>query len=333
MTQLASFLSAILSLQAITILGIGDDLFDIRWRHKFFIPAFASIPLLIVYFVDFGVTSIVLPIPLQSLVGKELIDLGVFYYIYMAACAIFCPNSINILAGINGIEVMQSIVIALLLVLNDALYLTTDYPHPAVDSHLFSLYFLLPFLGVSLALFAHNKYPARVFVGDTYCYFAGMVFVVVSVLGHFSKTLMLLLIPQVANFLYSAPQLFHVIPCPRHRLPRFNSRTGLLEPSVTSWAPERQPAPPLAAVIRLLGRLRLLKVVTAADKETGEERLEETSNLTILNLWLVWRGPLREDRLAWELTALQVACGLFGLFVRHKLALLVFKEDNWGVPL
>ncbi|KAI3402177.1 hypothetical protein diail_106 [Diaporthe ilicicola] len=332
-SKLASFLSAILSLQAITILGIGDDLFDIRWRHKFFIPAFASIPLLIVYHVDFGVTSIVLPIPLQSLVGKELVDLGVIYYIYMAACAIFCPNSINILAGINGIEVMQSIVVALLLVLNDALYLTTEYPHPAVDSHLFSLYFLLPFLGVSFALFAHNKYPARVFVGDTYCYFAGMVFVVVSVLGHFSKTLMLLLIPQVANFLYSAPQLFHIIPCPRHRLPKFNSRTGLLEPSVTPWTAEKQPRRHIGTVIRLLEKLRLLKVVTIADKETGEERFVETSNLTILNLWLVWRGPLREDRLAWELTAFQVACGLFGLFVRHKLALLVFKEDNWGVAV
>ncbi|KAK5624920.1 hypothetical protein RRF57_000636 [Xylaria bambusicola] len=74
--QLASFLSAIISLQSITLLGIGDDLFDIRWRHKFFIPAFASIPLLIIYFVDFGVTSIVLPTFLQPYVGRELIDLA-----------------------------------------------------------------------------------------------------------------------------------------------------------------------------------------------------------------------------------------------------------------
>ncbi len=26
---------------------------------------------------------------------------------------------------------------------------------------------------------------------------------------------------QIANFLYSVPQLFHVVPCPRHRLPKF----------------------------------------------------------------------------------------------------------------
>ncbi|KAI0159135.1 putative UDP-N-acetylglucosamine:dolichyl phosphate N-acetylglucosamine-1-phosphate transferase [Pestalotiopsis sp. NC0098] len=329
-SKLASFLSAIISLQSISILGIGDDLFDIRWRHKFFIPAFASIPLLVIYFVDFGVTSIVLPTVLQPYVGRELLDLGFLYYGYMAAFCIFSPNSINILAGINGIEVLQSIVIALLLVFNDALYLITPYPHPATDSHLFSLYFLLPFLGVSCALFLHNKYPARVFVGDTYCYFAGMVFVVVSILGHFSKTLLLLMIPQVFNFCYSVPQLFGLIPCPRHRLPHFNARSGLLEPSVTRWEADfnKQPRPPVAAVIRLLGKLRLLRVVED-DEDTG--KILETTNFTILNLWLVWRGPLREDRLAWEITAMQVAVGLFGLFVRHRLALLVFREDNLGM--
>ncbi|RYP35691.1 hypothetical protein DL768_010971 [Monosporascus sp. mg162] len=321
-SKLASFLSAIISLHSITILGFGDDLFDIRWRHKFFIPAFASIPLLVVYFVDFGVTSIVLPTFLQPYAGRELLDLGVLYYVYMAALCIFSPNSINILAGINGIEVSQSIVIATLLALNDILYLITPYPHPATDSHLFSLYFLLPFLGVSFALLAHNWYPARVFVGDTYCYFAGMVFVVVSILGHFSKTLILLLLPQIFNFVYSTPQLFKLVPCPRHRLPHFNARTGLLEPSVTRWEPDKQPHPAVLRALRLLARLRLLSL----KEEQGLVR--ESSNFTILNLWLVWRGPMREDRLATEITLMQLVLGLLGLVVRHKLALLIFREDN-----
>ncbi|KAI1457488.1 glycosyl transferase family 4-domain-containing protein [Annulohypoxylon moriforme] len=324
--KLASYLSAILCLQSITLLGIGDDLFDIRWRHKFFIPAFASIPLLIIYFIDFGVTSIVLPTFLQPYAGRELFDLGIFYYGYMSAFSIFSPNSINILAGINGIEVSQSIVIALLLVFNDCLYLMTPYPHPATDSHLFSLYFLLPFLGVSFALLIHNWYPARAFCGDTYCYFAGMVFVVVSILGHFSKTLILLLIPQIFNFVYSTPQLFGLIPCPRHRLPHFNARTGLLEPSVTKWEEDKQPRPIIARALRLLAQFKLLRI-----KEDEEGRIVETSNFTLINLWLVWRGPMREDRLAIELTVMQALLGLFGLFVRHRLALLIFREDNLNI--
>ena len=54
----------------------------------------------------------------------------------------------------------------------------------------------------------------------------------------------------------------------------------------------------------------------------------ESSNLTILNLFLVWLGPMREDRLAIRILAVQGVCGVLGLLVRHKLALLVFERDN-----
>ena len=319
--QLASYLSGLLSLQCIVILGLGDDLLDIRWRHKVLIPAFGAIPMLIVYFVDFGVTQVVVPVPLQGYLG-DIVDLGWLYYAYMAAVAIFCPNSINMLAGINGVEVAQSLVIALLLIANDALYLAplTPFPHPATDSHLFSIYFLLPFVGVSLALLCHNWYPSRVFVGDTYCYFAGMVFAVVGILGHFSKTLLLLFLPQIFNFGYSLPQLFKLIPCPRHRLPRFDPETELLHTSVTRW--ERPPCLLLAVCLEILHALRLIHLT----KKDG--LIVESTNLTILNLWLVWMGPMREDRLAWHMVGVQTACGLLGLFIRHRLALLVFQQDN-----
>lgn len=278
--------------------------------------------MLIVYFVDFGVTQVVVPVPLQPYLGST-IDLGWLYYAYMAAVAIFCPNSINMLAGINGVEVAQSLVIAVLLIANDVLYLApiTPYPHPATDSHLFSLYFLLPFVGVSAALLCHNWYPSKVFVGDTYCYFAGMVFAVVGILGHFSKTLLLLFIPQIFNFLYSTPQLFNLIPCPRHRLPKFNSVTGLLDASVTEWTVP--PSPLVATALNLLHTLRLVRVTK---NEQGQ--IVESTNLTILNLWLVWAGPMKENQLAWSMVAVQTFCGLAGLFVRHRLALLVFREDN-----
>ncbi|KAK5624921.1 hypothetical protein RRF57_000637 [Xylaria bambusicola] len=153
-----------------------------------------------------------------------------------------------------------------------------------------------------------------------------MVFVVVSILGHFSKTLILLLIPQIFNFVYSVPQLFGLVPCPRHRLPHFNARTGLLEPSVTRWETRKQPHPIISHALRLLAQFQLLRL-----KQDEGGRIVETSNFTILNLWLVWRGPMREDRLAIEITVMQTLVGLFGLFVRHRLALLIFREDNWSL--
>ena len=326
--KLASYLSAILSLQSVVLLGIGDDLFDIRWRHKLFIPAFAAIPMLVVYFVDYGVTNVVVPVQLERYLGN-MVHLGWLYYVYMAAIAIFCPNSINILAGINGIEVSQSIVIGFLLLANDVLSLYAapkrPNPHPATDPHLFSIYLLLPFIGVSVGLWWHNWYPAKVFVGDTYCYFAGMVFAIVGILGHFSKTLLLLLVPQIANFIYSAPQLFRLVPCPRHRLPSFNARTGLLEPSVTSWQ-----QPPTGFVALFLNLLESFPVPLLEVRRNAKGEIVESTNFTILNLWLVWFGPLREDRLAIGLLSMQMLCGVAGLFARHKLALLVFRQDNRG---
>lgn len=282
--------------------------------------------MLVVYFVDYGVTNVVVPVQLEKYLGT-LIDLGWIYYVYMASVAIFCPNSINILAGINGIEVAQSLIIAMLLLLNDTLSLyaapADPNPHPATDPHLFSIYLLLPFIGVSMALWWHNWYPAKVFVGDTYCYFAGMVFVIIGILGHFSKTLLLMFIPQIFNFLYSAPQLFHVIPCPRHRLPHFNSRTGLLEPSVTRW--QQPPNKVLSNVLKTLARLPIPLVAITEDDQGN---IVQSTNFTVLNLWLVWFGPQKEDRLAIGIIGAQTTIGIMGLLVRHKLALLVFRQDN-----
>lgn len=83
------------------------------------------------------------------------------------------------------------------------------------------------------------------------------------------------------------------------------------------------PKAPLGIALKFLDKLHLLRVTTNL-----EGQVIETTNLTILNLWLVWRGPLREDRLAKELLAMQTVVGLLGLFVRHRLALWIFTADN-----
>jgi UDP-N-acetylglucosamine--dolichyl-phosphate N-acetylglucosaminephosphotransferase len=40
-----------------------------------------------------------------------MVDLGIFFYIYMAMLTVFNTNAINIYAGINGLEVGQSLII------------------------------------------------------------------------------------------------------------------------------------------------------------------------------------------------------------------------------
>ena len=81
---------------------------DLKWRHKFIVPTIASVPILVTYK---GLTCVVVPKLLRGLIGSRMIDLDFVYYIYMGMLAIFCTNTINIYAGLNGLEVGQSIVI------------------------------------------------------------------------------------------------------------------------------------------------------------------------------------------------------------------------------
>ncbi|KAJ2707795.1 tunicamycin resistance protein [Coemansia spiralis] len=217
--RLGQYLSALLSLQSMVFLGFADDVIDLRWRFKLLLPTIASIPVLVVYYIGHGVTHVVLPVFMRTWLGTNTVDLGALYYVYMGLMAVFCTNAINILAGINGVEVGQSLIIALSIIAKDIANINSDNPE-AGYYHLFTLYLLLPFVSVSGALYYWNVHPARVFVGDTYCYFAGMTFAVCGILGHFSKTLLLLFVPQIFNFVYSAPQIFGLVPCPRHRLPK-----------------------------------------------------------------------------------------------------------------
>lgn len=66
---------------------------------------------------------------------------------------------------------------------------------------------------------AEMQVPSQSIPGDSFCYFTGMAFSAVAIQGHFSKTLILFFIPQILNFILFCPQLFHLVHCPRHRLP------------------------------------------------------------------------------------------------------------------
>lgn len=227
--KLTEFITALLSITCMLFLGFGDDVLDLKWRHKFILPTAAALPMLMVYASNHGPTNVAVPIMLQPWLGVDL-HLGPLYYIFMGCLSIFCTNSINILAGVNGLEVGQCVVIALSMLANNIIQLAffVDGDQQRMWNNLFSIYILLPFLGVSLGLLYHNWFPSAVFVGDTYCYFAGMTFAVSGILGHNPKTLLLFHIPQVVNFVFSVPQLMNTraIPCPRHRMPGFVPETG-----------------------------------------------------------------------------------------------------------
>lgn len=223
---LVEYNAALASICFMILLGFVDDVLDVPWRVKLVLPSIAALPLLMAYA---GHTTIVVPKPLIPYVGLEVLDLGWMYKLYMGLLAVFCTNSINIHAGINGLEVGQTVVIASAILIHNIMQIGASKDNSEYQqAHAFSIYLVQPLFATSLALLSYNWYPSSVFVGDTYTYFAGMTMAVVGILGHYSETLLIFFAPQVLNFLLSLPQLAGIIPCPRHRLPRFDPQTGLL---------------------------------------------------------------------------------------------------------
>ena len=192
--------ASLLSICFMIFLGFSDDILDLRWRYKLILPTIASIPLLIAYS---GSTSILIPKIFSNLLGFHVLNLGIMFKIYMSLLAVFCTNAINIYAGINGLEVGQSIIIGISIFFYNIIEITLGN----VEQNIFSLAIILPFIMTSFGLFFFNKFPSKCFIGDTYCYFAGMTFACAGILGHFSKTLLLFFIPQILNFLISLPQV------------------------------------------------------------------------------------------------------------------------------
>jgi UDP-N-acetylglucosamine--dolichyl-phosphate N-acetylglucosaminephosphotransferase len=243
-------------------------------------------------------------IVIDSQSNGSLVNLGIFYLVYMSMLAVFCTNAINIYAGINGLEAGQSYIIACAVLVHNLMEIHSGR---LVENHLFSVMLMMSFVAVTLGLLSHNWYPASVFVGDTYCYFAGMTFSVVAILGHFSKTLLLFFIPQIINFLWSTPQLFKLVPCPRHRLPRYDAGTGTMHPSTFPCQPQEY---------RWLKALLMLKPDATA-----------IPNMTVINLCLQLFGPLTERSLSVALLIFQAACCSFGLLCRYYIAQFFFENS------
>lgn len=308
--QLTIFNSALFSICFMIFLGFTDDTLDLKWRYKIFLPTIASLPLLVAYS---GSTSLFVPSAFRGLfmTGEHLtplgaildlfvtvdtqaygaiIDLGGVFLLFMGLLAVFCTNAINIYAGINGLECGQSYIIACSILFFKLYELSFA---PLTDDRLFSLVFIIPFLATALGLLRHNWFPADVFVGDTFCYFAGMTFAVVGIHGHFSKTLLLLFIPQILNFLYSIPQLFKIIPCPRHRLPRADPTTHLLHCSTFPCKSSEY---------------KLFKV--RADDT-------ECPNCTLICLVLRIFGPMSERNLCMTLLAIQCVNTILVFVIRY----------------
>lgn len=302
--------------------------------------------------------------------------IGPLYYVYMSLLSTFSTNSINILAGINGSEASQAVIIGISVILNDLVFLPWPFGFriplhllggqaeldvggswkagmaygsvELVERHLFSLYFMLPLVGVCSGFLYHNWWVSphldfdRLTLRESHC---NVVIKQVSCTsipwrhallryrygicrgwnsGAFLEDASVVLLAPNLQFLIvvstiiwtgslsqaSCPKVnslvfltlmgcYFVLICFPPVSRRFDKETGLLYPSKAEVP--KDPSKLTSLVLKTLSTLRLTEI--SIDPETGRT---QATNFTILNVFLLWFGPMKEDALVKVLIRAQV---------------------------
>lgn len=168
-------LSAILGA---AFVGMMDDLFDLRQRHKALLPFIIALPFAVAV-----PSSIVLP-------HVVTVDLGPFMPLAAAFAVTCAANAANMLEGFNGLGTGLGVIMSLSLVI-------LCLVHGRLDG----LYILIPLLGGLVAFLWFNKYPAAVFPGDTMTLFMGAAIAVAGILSQLHVQTAFIFIPMIVEFL------------------------------------------------------------------------------------------------------------------------------------
>ncbi|MDP2925987.1 MAG: glycosyl transferase family 4 [Nanoarchaeota archaeon] len=168
-TKIFAMLSIVLIL---AIVGLVDDL--LGWRHgglsvrfRIFLVFAASIPLVVI---NAGNHTINLPF-----LGE--LSLGLIYPLILVPIGIAgATTTYNFLAGFNGLEAGQGIII--LSFLSFVAYVTGN-PWLSIVG--------LCMVASLIAFYVFNKYPAKVFPGDIMTYSVGALIACMAILGNFEK--------------------------------------------------------------------------------------------------------------------------------------------------
>jgi len=174
-------LSAILCIAILSYMGLIDDLFQLPSYWKFFLPAIASVPLVAVIIIA-NQSKMFLPF-----IG--LYDFGIYYAILLVPLAIVvASNFTNMLAGFNGIEVGMGIIAFLSLSIYS---LYTGNVNVAFIS--------FPMLASLVAFYLFNKYPSKIFPGDSGTYLIGGAIAATVIIGNMEGFGALLLFPHAID--------------------------------------------------------------------------------------------------------------------------------------
>jgi len=157
--------------------GMMDDLFDLRQRHKAFLPFVLALP--------FGAVAdshVVIPHIAE-------LDFGPWMML-VAAFAVTCAaNAANMLEGFNGLGTGLGIIMSFTLIILCIIHNRTD-----------GAYVITPLIGALIAFLWFNKFPARIFPGDTMMLFMGAAIAVAGMLSNLQFQTAFMFLPMIVEF-------------------------------------------------------------------------------------------------------------------------------------
>jgi len=184
-------LASVISLSIITVIAYTDDVSGwkkgfVRWK-KPLITLIAVIPLLPFLWDRTVIFILGVPIELPFLVYPLiLVPIGF----------IVATNAVNLLGGFNGLETLMAII-----GLSTLAWFAQDTVFLPV---------LLVAISGLIAFLWFNRYPSKVFPGDTLTYFVGALFAIVAVMGYFQTMTIMIMMPYILEGLIKSREIHYI---------------------------------------------------------------------------------------------------------------------------
>lgn len=154
-------------------MGLLDDMINLRWRYKAFLPVFAALPYMVLMPSDRTTIEFLL-------IG--VIDLGSLFFLLLVPILVtVVTNSYNQLGGLNGLESLPGLIVLVgLSIASNDITLT-----------------IVPML--CLVFLGYLSYTGKAFVGNVGSFSIGLTLAVYSILMNLKLFLLVALVPYVVN--------------------------------------------------------------------------------------------------------------------------------------
>lgn len=181
-------LAVIATVLMLALIGVVDDLLDMRQWVKALLPLLAAVPLMAV---RAGHSTVWIPF-----VGE--VNFWIYYPLVLVPLGVTgAANAVNMLAGFNGLEVGMGIVAM------GSLSVIAWQTGQAT-----ALLLLVCGLGALLGMLYFNWYPARIFIGDVGTLSIGAILASACIIGNFEVAGGLVILPYFLDFCFKAARGF-----------------------------------------------------------------------------------------------------------------------------